>query len=95
MTAEQPPAPRLQKVAAIRRAGLYWVGGQGWSPELRLANLYPFKQAAEKARIDLGLDGCELIEIEPVAVEGVEPYPVTTLDAAKIAARPWPKGFRR
>lgn len=89
-----PPPPRLQRIAAVRRNGLYWLGGDAWSPELRLANLYPLEQAARKARIDIGLDGCELIEVEPIAVEGVEPLPVEKLEEKRTPGR-WPVRLRK
>ena len=55
---------RGQRLYALERNGLYWTGG-GWGADIRLASIYPEKQAKRMARIDIGMN-CELVEVMPV-----------------------------
>lgn len=56
---------RDQMIFAIRRKDKYWQGG-GWHHNLSLALILPKKQAQRVIRIDIGMSGCELVEIMPI-----------------------------
>ena len=59
---------RSQLVYAIERNGTYWTG-TGWHFNINLAKIMPKKQQLRCIRIDIGMGGCELVEIMPVRNE--------------------------
>ena len=56
---------REQLIYAIRRRDKYWQG-RAWHHNLSLALILPHKQAQRVMKIDIGMSGCELVEVMPV-----------------------------
>lgn len=70
---------RGQRLYALERNGRYWTGG-GWGADIRLASIYPEKQAKRMARIDIGMP-CELVEVMPSLLAGDD---ATCLPGAEV-----------
>lgn len=56
--------PRDQKVFVIGQNDKWFTKSGGWTDDIRLAAMWPEKQAKSKVRIDIGMP-CELVEVRP------------------------------
>lgn len=62
---------REQKIYVVFRSGGYLMKSGGWTSDVRLAAMWPEKQARSKVKIDVGMP-CELVEVFPQAVPKAE-----------------------